>query len=52
MGDTEFFEGVRCVLVDKGATPNWRFKTINDIKDSDVSKFFEPLSDKSKDLAI
>ena len=52
MADGEFFEGVRCVLVDKGATPNWRFKNIKDVKDTDVSKFFEPMADKARELDI
>ena len=37
---TEFFEGVRALLVDKDKSPNWHFKHVNEIKQSDVDFFF------------
>lgn len=28
----DFFEGIRCVLVNKGDTPQWKHKNILDVK--------------------
>ena len=38
---TEFFEGVRALLVDKDKQPQWHYKTVNQIKTADVAKFFD-----------
>lgn len=52
MGETEFFEGVRCLLVDRKDTPKWRYAQTKDISDAEVNKYFEPLSDSSKELVL
>ena len=52
MKGSEFFEGVRCLLVDKNDKPRWEFRSVGDIKPSDVSSYFRPFEDKSKELAI
>ena len=36
---TEFYEGVRALLIEKDKRPNWHFKHVNEIKSSDVDKF-------------
>ncbi|MDO6514104.1 enoyl-CoA hydratase/isomerase family protein [Neptuniibacter sp. 2_MG-2023] len=36
----EFPEGVRALLVDKDADPQWRFKTLADVDNAYVDKFF------------
>ena len=34
---TEFFEGVRALLVDKDKQPKWHYKTVTRIKSDDVA---------------
>jgi hypothetical protein len=34
---------VRCTLIDKNDKPKWSHKSIYDVSEKDVSKFFEPL---------
>lgn len=34
---TEFFEGVRALLVDKDKQPKWHYKTVSQIKTDDVA---------------
>lgn len=36
MGHTEFFEGVRALLVDKDKNPQWRHKSVHDVTNADV----------------
>lgn len=38
--DKNFSEGVRTVLVERGAVPDWSHKHILDVKDSDVDAYF------------
>ena len=52
MSHSEFFEGVRCLLVDRNDKPKWAWTNSADIKASDVEQFFKPFADKSRDLAI
>ena len=40
INDPNFAEGVRTVLVEKGSKPNWSHKSILDVKDSDVDRYF------------
>lgn len=47
---TEFFEGVRALLVDKDKRPNWHYKTVNQIKSADVDKFFDRKESLNLDL--
>lgn len=44
MEGQDFFEGVRCTLVDKGAKPAWTHKNVKDIKEEEVMKYFKSLS--------
>jgi hypothetical protein len=43
MQGNDFFEGVRCMLIDKNAKPKWSHKSIYEVPESDVNKFFEEL---------
>lgn len=47
---TEFFEGVRALLVDKDKKPNWHFKTVEQVKSNDVTEFFERSETLNLDL--
>jgi len=40
MNHTEFFEGVRALLVDKTKDPNWKFKSVDAVPRSEVEYFF------------
>lgn len=44
MEGIDFFEGVRCALVDKGAKPKWSHGRLEDVKKEEVDKYFQPLS--------
>lgn len=37
---TEFFEGVRALLIDKDKNPQWKHKKITDVTKEDVDFFF------------
>jgi hypothetical protein len=39
----DFFEGVRCTLIDKNDTPKWQHKSLFDVKRQEVEKYFEKL---------
>ena len=38
---TEFFEGVRALLIDKDKNPQWKFKTVKDVPQDELKLFFE-----------
>ena len=40
MNHTEFFEGVRALLVDKDKNPQWKHKSVNDVTRDEVEFFF------------
>ncbi|XP_050525236.1 3-hydroxyisobutyryl-CoA hydrolase, mitochondrial [Daktulosphaira vitifoliae] len=40
---TDFYEGVRALLIDKDKNPKWTHRSIKDVKDETVEKYFEPL---------
>lgn len=48
MEESEFYEGVRCALVDKGDTPKWMYKHVLDIDDKLVDSYF----DKEENLEL
>lgn len=41
MNHTEFFEGVRALLVDKDRNPQWKHKHVNEVSADEVKFFFE-----------
>lgn len=42
----DFYEGIRAVLVDKGATPEWKPSRIEDVDPADIDRYFETLGDR------
>lgn len=47
MQDSDFYEGVRAVLIDRTGTPKWNPATLEEVTDEKVHSYFEPLpSDK------
>jgi hypothetical protein len=38
--DPNFAEGVRTVLVERGSKPTWSHKSILDVRDEDVERYF------------
>lgn len=43
MENPDFYEGVRCTLVDKKATPNWRYKSPFDVPQEEIDRYFSKL---------
>ena len=42
MEDSDFFEGVRAILVDKDNNPKWKYNSFRDFKHEDiVAKYFD-----------
>ena len=41
MNHTEFFEGVRALLVEKDKSPKWKHANINEVTREDVKYFFD-----------
>ena len=41
MKHTEFFEGVRALLIDKDKKADWKHKTIEDVTQQHIDWFFE-----------
>ncbi|CAD8188855.1 unnamed protein product [Paramecium pentaurelia] len=48
MQGTDFFEGVKQVLVDKNHVPNWSFKDALTIPQSEVDKYFKVLENEEE----
>lgn len=36
MRDNDFFEGVRCALIDRKDKPKWKHSNPNEVKDSEI----------------
>ncbi len=51
MENADFFEGVRCKLVDTKDKPKWQYKSIEEITDSEVDSYFKELAPE-KELGI
>lgn len=47
---TDFYEGVRAVLIDKDGQPAWQPGAIKDVSESAVSAYFEPLGNEELEL--
>jgi enoyl-CoA hydratase len=43
MADSDFFEGVRAVIIDKDNKPNWRPATLADVTPAMLDAYFKPL---------
>jgi len=50
MEHTEFFEGVRALLVEKTKDPNWKYKKVDDVPRAEVEYFFNFPADCNLDI--
>lgn len=41
----DFREGIRAVLIDKDNKPNWSPKSLKEVSEESVKKYFEPLKE-------
>ncbi len=41
--EADFYEGVRCVLIERGAEPRWHFAGIADVPSAKIADMFAPL---------
>lgn len=41
----DFYEGIRCAIIDKGAKPDWQPAAIAEVSAADVDAYFAPLPD-------
>ena len=41
---SDLHEGARALLVDKDNRPNYKLKTLHDVTEKDVERFFKPLA--------
>jgi enoyl-CoA hydratase len=46
MSGSDFYEGVRALLIDKDNAPQWEFASIQDVQDTRIQALFEHASDK------
>ncbi len=40
MQEGDFYEGVRCALVDKGQSPKWKYSDPMNVPDKEVNSYF------------
>lgn len=45
LGEGDFWEGVRAVLIDKDQKPNWKYKNVEEVPDGVIKRFFEDRED-------
>jgi enoyl-CoA hydratase len=50
MNHTEFFEGVRALLVDKDKSQKWKYAHVKDVPQSEVDFFFDFPADCNLDI--
>lgn len=50
MRHTEFFEGVRALLIDKDKSPKWKHSSILDLTQDEINWFFEQPDDVNLDI--
>ncbi|KAL4119591.1 hypothetical protein QTP88_012390 [Uroleucon formosanum] len=49
---TDFYEGVRALLIDKDRNPKWCPASLEEVKDEIIDKYFEPFSNGEKSLHL
>ena len=51
MNGIDFYEGVRCLLIDRGDKPKWEFNNLSLVSDEEVLKYFKNInSDEELDI--
>jgi hypothetical protein len=50
MNHTEFFEGVRALLVEKDRNPQWKHKSVKDVTQAEIDYFFDYPVDCNLDI--
>lgn len=48
---TEFYEGVRALLIDKDKNPKWKHKSIFEVKPEELKHFFDREDTLNLDIA-
>ena len=41
MEHSDFFEGIRSLIIDKDNAPNWKHQSIEDVSEEEIEWFFE-----------
>lgn len=44
MNDNDFFEGVRCTLIDKKDKPKWKYNSTFEVPEEEINRYFSPLT--------
>ncbi|CAA2977161.1 3-hydroxyisobutyryl- hydrolase, mitochondrial [Olea europaea subsp. europaea] len=52
LANTEFYEGVRAMLLDKDNKPRWNPPSLAEVKESDIQAYFEPLASNQEELQL
>jgi enoyl-CoA hydratase len=50
LAGSDFYEGIRAAIVEKGTTPVWKPATLEEVADADVDAYFAPLEAGDLDL--
>lgn len=50
LAGTDFYEGIRAAIIDKGSTPVWNPATLEEVADAAVDAYFAPLDSGDLDL--
>ncbi len=46
MAAHDFFEGIRAVLIDKDQKPSWQHRSLAEVRDAEVARYFESLGER------
>lgn len=49
---SDFYEGVRAVLVDKDRNPSWNPASLQEVSDEDIQRYFDPLDTPLSELDL
>ena len=47
---SDFYEGIRAVIIDKGDTPRWNPATLEQVDLHDIARYFAPLGERELKL--